>query len=59
MNVSGGDDWAALNAAHAAIDLMSCVCGHHVEEHEPVGGGAGGCEIFGCVCVHFEEADRG
>lgn len=48
------DEFEAFNRANAAVDLMTCVCGDHVEEHEPVGGGAGRCLVDGCPCVHFE-----
>lgn len=50
------DEIAAFNAMNAAVDLLTCTCGHYVEDHEPVGTGAGGCEI--CPCAQFVADDE-
>lgn len=34
-----------------------CACGHFLDEHEGIGG-AGGCDVEDCPCIHFEAGDE-
>ena len=38
----------------------TCECGHEMDEHECQANGAyGTCQVEGCDCCYFEEADDG
>lgn len=40
-------------------DLTSCTCGHAHEEHghDPLYPGSTACQVSGCGCIAFEQAE--